>query len=263
MVQVRRFWRASPAWAKMLIVHGLGEHSGRYEQTAAAFAGAGIEVISFDLIGHGAGAGPRGHVESWEVYLRDVEERLEAIRIQGRPLVLMGHSMGALIALAYTLGSGPDPDSLVLSALPIGTAGAAWQRLMAAPLARIAPRLRLSTRVSGDQLSRDPSVGEAYFADPLVETRVSTRLGAEFYSAVARARHGIDRLEVPTLLLHGGLDSLVPPVPEAAVAGLPHVELRIYPALRHEILNEPEGLQVADDVVAWLRQRTADGRMPQ
>ncbi len=249
---VRRWGAAGEPWAAMVIVHGLGEHSGRYEHSGARFAAAGIDVTALDLRGHGATEGERAYVESWQLFLDDVEDLLSGLQANGSPTVLLGHSMGALIALSYAVSERPQPDALVLSASALA-GGKAWQRALAGPVARLAPRLALPTAIKGEQLSRDPNVGEAYFADPLVQTKATAKLGAEVFAAMERTAARLDRLRVPTLVIHGGVDTLVPPQASLALAELPGVERRLYPRLRHEAFNEPEGPEVIDEVSGWLR----------
>jgi len=140
---------------------------------------------------------------------------------------------------------------LVLSAPGLG-GGAGWQRAVAPVLARVAPKLEIPNRLEGAQLSRDPAVGEAYFADPLVYPKTTTQYGSELFRAMTRVRDSVDRLTVPTMVIHGAADTIVPPQASAVLSELEMVHRRIYPALRHELFNEPEGMDVVDDVIAWL-----------
>jgi alpha-beta hydrolase superfamily lysophospholipase len=179
---------------------------------------------------------------------------MEWAKEQGGPVVLMGHSMGGNLALGYALTGHPVPDLLVLSAPALG-GGAAWQRALAGPAARFAPTLALPTKFKGEQLSRDPAVGEAYFADPLVCTKASNRLGAGLFGAMDELNESLSDLHVPTLVLHGGADTIVPPQSTAALGELPNVERRLYPGLRHEILHEPEGPELVAEIVAWVDAR--------
>jgi alpha-beta hydrolase superfamily lysophospholipase len=240
-------------WARVLIVHGIGEHSGRYERTGRLMAEAGLDVQAFDLRGHGLSGGRRVYVGRWDDFLDDVEVRLTALREPGRPLVLFGHSMGALIALTYACSDRPAPDLLVLSAPPLRANVPGWQRVLAPLLSRVAPTMVIANPISGDQLARDPAVGVAYFADPLVQPRSTARLGAELFAAMKRARSGLDRLHVPTLVIHGGADTLVPTAGSDPLGELTGVERRVLPGLRHETLNEPEGPDVVAGIVEWLR----------
>jgi acylglycerol lipase len=249
-----RHWPASgKAWATVLIVHGIGEHSGRYERTGRLMAEAGLDVHAFDLRGHGLSGGRRVYVRRWDDYLDDLEAQLETLRRPGLPLVLFGHSMGALIALTYACSDRPRPDLLVLSAPVLRATVPAWQRIAAPILGRVAPTVVLANPISGEQLASDPAVGVAYFADPLVQPRSTMRLGAELLSAMKRGRRELGRLHIPTLVIHGGADTLVPTAGSEPLAEVAGVERRVLPNLRHETLNEPQGPEVVAAIVEWLR----------
>ena len=254
--RLRRRWEANEPWANLLIIHGLGEHSGRYERAGGLLAEAGVEVTSFDLVGHGASGGARGYVDSFSDYLDETEQELSMVRQGGTPLVLFGHSLGGLIVLDYLTSGKPSPDYAIVSAPGLG-GGKAWQRALAPPLAKLLPKLPTPTAIRGEQLSRDPEVGKAYFADPLVLTKVSARLGAELFAAGDRVRANLDNLSVPTLVFHGGADDIVPPALSAPLGDLPTVERTLYPRCRHESLNEPEGPEIVADMIEWLRERVS------
>ena len=184
-----REWPASgKPWARVLIVHGIGEHSGRYERTGRLMSEAGLDVHAFDLRGHGLSGGRRMYVRRWEDFLDDVEVRMTAVREPGLPMVLFGHSLGALVALDYACSDRPAPDLLVLSAPPLDARVPGWQRLLAPVLGAVAPTLVIGNPITGDQLTRDPAVGVAYFADPLVQPRSTARLGAQFLWAMRQPR---------------------------------------------------------------------------
>ncbi len=251
-----RQWPAQRgAWAKVLLIHGIAEHLGRYERTAGLLAAAGLAVSGFDLPGHGRSGGRRVYVERWDDYLDEVEAAVGKLKVENpMPVVLFGHSMGALIALSYALsGRRPAPDLLVLSAPALDARVPGWQRMAAPILSRVAPTHVIENPIRGSQLARDPAVGEAYFNDPLVQPRSTARLGHELFSAMARTRANLDRLNVPTLAIHGGDDTLVPAEVSAPLARIPVVERRVLSGLRHETLNEPEGPEIVAQIVAWLR----------
>jgi alpha-beta hydrolase superfamily lysophospholipase len=251
--ELTRTWTPeTEPWAEVVVVHGLGEHSGRYERVGSIMADAGMRVESFDLIGFGATGGRRGDIESWALYLNQVEDHLAARRESGLPVVLLGHSMGGLIALEYCLSERPQPDALVISAPAVG-GGQAWQRVVAPVLARVVPKVPVPNAIKGEQLSRDPAVGEAYFTDPLVYTSSTTRLGAELFTAMDRTRANLGNLSLPALVIHGGADTIVPPAGSAILGELPGVERRLHLTLRHESFNEPEGPEVVNEVVDWIR----------
>lgn len=241
-------------WAEVVLVHGLAEHSGRYQRVGEQLAEAGLSVTGFDLIGHGATGGRRGHVANSELYLDQIGVHMEDAVASGRPVALCGHSLGGLLVLSYLL-SGRTPSRVAVVSAPALGGGKGWQRLLAPVVGRLLPKLALPTQISGDQLSRDPAVGEAYFADPLVLRRVTARLGAEIFAAADRVRQQLAQLAVPTLVLHGGLDTLVPPTLSVGLESSPLVERRLYLKLRHELFNEPEGPQIVDEVVDWLRHK--------
>jgi acylglycerol lipase len=252
-LHVRSWPAAGEPWASVLIVHGIGEHSGRYERTGRLLAASGLEVRAFDLRGHGSSGGRRVYVARWDDFLDDVEVQLKASRVPGRPAVLFGHSMGSLISLMYACSSRPAADLLVLSAPPLDATVPGWQRILAPVLSRVAPTLVLTNPISGSQLARDPDVGIDYFADALVQPRSTMRLGHELLSAMARARSQLNRLTTPTLVIHGGADTLVPTAVSEPLGALTCVERRVLPDLRHETLNEPEGPEVVAGIVEWLR----------
>ena len=241
--------------AVVVLVHALAEHSGRYERTGSIFSDAGFHVRAFDLIGAGGSGGARWDIDDWSRYLDQIQRHMTWATDQGVPVILMGHSLGGNLALGYALSPRVKPELLVLTA-PAADGGAAWQKAVAPVAARLVPKLALPNALKGHQLSRDPTVGEAYFADPLVHTRSTTRLGAALFASMDGLRRNWHRLNVPTLVLHGDADTIVPPLSTAPLGDLPICERRLYPGLRHEILNEPEGPDIVAEIIEWI-----DGRL--
>ena len=236
----------------VVLVHGLAEHAGRYERTAALLAESGYSVVAPDLFGFGKSGGERAYIREWSDYWGQIAALVTETRNSSEaPVVLLGHSLGGLIAASYGLSDNPQPDYLVLSAPSIG-GGAWWQKALAPVLAAVAPKLLVPNALEGSQLSRDPDVGEAYFADPLVFTKSSAHLGKEIFSTQADVSSRIHEWHLPTLVMHGGADTIVPARTSAALADLPPVERRLYTKLRHEIFNEPEGPALVSEVVEWL-----------
>jgi alpha-beta hydrolase superfamily lysophospholipase len=254
---VRHWAPAGDAWATVVLVHGIAEHSGRYEHVGDWLAAAGLEVAGFDLRGFGGSGGRRAVVERWRGRHDDLAERIAAARADaaGRPVVVWGHSLGGLIALGYCVSEvTPDlPDALVLSAPALDSATPRWQRVLAGILTRVAPTILVKNAFDGSALSRDPRVAEAYVADPLNQHSTTTRFGAEALAEGARVRAALDRLSIPTYVLHGEADRLVPPNASEPLGRLPGVTRRTWPGLRHESHNEPEGQAVVAAAVAWLR----------
>jgi alpha-beta hydrolase superfamily lysophospholipase len=253
-----RHWSATGApWASILIVHGIAEHSGRYEHVGAWLAAAGLDVHAYDQRGFGGSAGRRAWLDRWSRNLDDLEDRLAVLRVmaKGRPVVVYGHSLGGLLTLGYAVAdpARPLPDALVLSAPAIDSTIPGWKRAVARMLGVVAPTMTIPNDFDGELLSRDPAVGERYLADERNEHRTTARFGSEALAEQQRVRAALRRLSLPTLVIHGEADRLVPTAASESLAALPGVTRRTYPELRHETHNEPEGRTVIDDVIGWLR----------
>lgn len=261
-----RHWpvRAGEPWAAMLIVHGLAEHCGRYEHVGSQLADAGIDTHAFDLRGFGGSGGARASIDRWSQLHDDLEERLVGIRsiAPARPLVLFGHSLGGLITLGYVLDGRARPDMLVLSAPAIGARIPLLQRLLVAALRRVAPGVLLSNGIDVNALSRDTAVCNAYVADPLNQHKSTVRFAHAGFGEQRRVARSLDRLSIPTLVVHGGSDALVPPETSAPLEGRHAVTRRVYPGLRHELHNEPAGRQVVADEIDWIRDQVSHMHPP-
>jgi acylglycerol lipase len=245
--------------AHLLLIHGIAEHAGRHAHVATRFAQAGIETHAFDLRGFGASSGRRAYLDRWSQYHEDVEDQLAAIRaVSGRlPVVLYGHSMGGLIAIGHVLADvpRPAPDLLVLSAPAIGANVALWKRSLADVLGRLAPRFEIANDLPPGGLSHDGQVELAYRSDPLNYHRTTARLGMELFHEQARVAARLTRiaaLSLPTYVLHGSDDEVVPVSSSASLEDRENVTRRVYPGLRHEMHNEPEAAAVIDDTTAWI-----------
>jgi len=260
---VRRWPAAAEGepWAFVLLVHGVAEHSGRYEHVGSRLADAGLDVTAYDQRGFGASGGRRAFVDSWSVVHDDLEAQLAAVRARAGdlPVAIYGHSLGGLIGLGYVLTDRPKPDALVLSSPAIEAAIPAWKRTMARVLGRIVPNAGIKNDFNGEHLSRDPAVAEAYLADPLNVHRTTTRFAAAAFAEQRRVQAALGELAIPTLVIHGTADKIVPVESSERIASVAGVTRRTYPDHRHELHNEPDGPAVLDDVIAWLRERVARG----
>ncbi len=259
-----RDWPCEQARGTVLIVHGLGEHIGRYEHVAAQLLRGGHHVVGYDHRGHGTSEGPRGRLHHPDDLLRDLALVIDALRVRQRgPLVLLGHSMGGLVA-ARMVAAGLEPkppkwhrvvDALVLSspALDLGLGGA--QRLLLAVLGAIAPNGAVGNGLKPEAISRDPAVVQAYIEDPLVHDRVTPKLVRFMVEAGAFVRAHAPQWRVPTLLMYAGSDRCVAPAGSAAFAAAAPADVltaQAFPALYHEIFNEPEQAQVFAVLGQWL-----------
>ena len=260
---VRRWPAAAEGepWAFVLLVHGVAEHSGRYEHVGSRLADAGLDVTAYDQRGFGASGGRRAFVDSWSVVHDDLEAQLAAVRARAGdlPVAIYGHSLGGLIGLGYVLTDRPKPDALVLSSPAIEAAIPAWKRTMARVLGRIVPNAGIKNDFNGEHLSRDPAVAEAYLADPLNVHRTTTRFAAAAFAEQRRVQAALGELAIPTLVIHGTADKIVAVESSERIASVAGVTRRTYPDHRHEPHNEPDGPAVLDDVIAWLRERVARG----
>jgi alpha-beta hydrolase superfamily lysophospholipase len=239
--------------ATVVLVHGIAEHGGRYDHVVEQYGEAGLAVRVTDLRGFGRSSGARGFVEAFDVYADDLAGDVEAARSAGAPVVLHGHSMGGLISLRYALSDRPAPDLLVLSAPALTADVPRIKRGAAHVLSRLMPRFSLPNDLKGSQLARDPAVGEAYFADELVHPRTTARLGSELFKAMKSARPAAPSLAVPTLVLHGAADTIVPPSASASLGAVPGVERVLMPDLRHEVHNE--GPEAVDTAIGWIEEQ--------
>jgi alpha-beta hydrolase superfamily lysophospholipase len=260
---VELYWQAwlppSPRGV-LLLCHGLGEHAGRYGNVVDAVVPDGWAVYGLDQRGHGLSGGRRAHIERYADLLTDVDvfRRTVVDRHPDLPVVLLGHSMGGQIALAYALDHQDDLAGLVLSAPAL--AGDVVPKpvvpLLRA-LGRVAPRLRLAG-IDVTKISKDPAVVAAYQADRLVHHGKPTlALGLGIVGQFAVLPERARDLTLPLLLQHGSVDALTDPVGTrllAATAGSADKTVLWYDGLWHEIYNEPERARPLADLRAWLRR---------
>ncbi len=255
--QLVRRWAVSEPRAALLILHGIGEHSGRYLHVGEYLASAGFDVVAYDNRGFGQSGGRRAHIDDFQTFLDDIEDHLAYRRELGVPVVLMGHSLGGLMATAYLVSDRPQPDLGVLSSPALAAEVPRWQRIAAPILGRVAPSLFIKgTQMSG-LLSRDEAVEKAYHEDPLVILGATAGLGKAVFDTMEATSGRIDRIRIPTYVLHGEDDTLVPQTASLPLRDLPTVTYRSWPGLRHECLNEPERFEVMGEIRDWLYEQLA------
>ena len=262
-LEVRRWQEDTvPHRWTFVIVHGLGEHSGRYQHLAARFTPLGATVYAMDQRGHGRSGGKRGHAPGLDALLGDIDLVVLQARTQdGGPVVLIGHSFGGLLAIAYALKHADHIDRAIFSAplLKVKQRVPAWKRALSTVLPRIAPGMTFSNEVDASLLSHDPGNGPAYTSDPLVHDHITAGL---YGDTIARGEEFIMRapeLRVPFLLMQGRDDQIVDPVGSQrffARAAAPDRAFCLYPGLYHEIFNELDREKVFQDIESWLTQRT-------
>ena len=260
----RQDWPSDGARGTIVIVHGLGEHAGRYAHVAADLNARGWSVVGYDHRGHGRSPGPRGTLARDDDLLADLAGVVDAVRgeVDG-PLVLLGHSLGGVVAARFVAGGVESPtpdwhrpvDALALSSPALAIPMTALQRVLLVALGPLAPDLAVGNGIAPASVSRSAATVSAYADDPLVHDRVTARLTRFIVDAGQAVRALAPRWRVPTLLLYAGSDRCVLPSGSAAFAAASPpaiVTAREFPALFHEIFNEPEQAEVLSVLVAWL-----------
>jgi alpha-beta hydrolase superfamily lysophospholipase len=250
-----------PRWT-FVVVHGHGEHGGRYAGLAEWFTALGASVYAMDHRGHGKSGGQRGHADSLPMLLDDIDAVVQRASDEtGKPMVLIGHSLGGLLAVAYALDRGQHIGRAIFSApaLRLRVTVPGWKRTAAGLLPKVAPRLSLSNEIDASDLSHDEAVVSAYRTDPLVHNRISAGMYA---ATIAKGEALIRRapeLRVPFLLLHGRDDRIVDPAGSQQFfrrATAPERAFCLYPGMYHEIFNEVDRVRVFADMESWLAGET-------
>jgi alpha-beta hydrolase superfamily lysophospholipase len=248
--------------AAVAMIHGFGEHAGRYGALHRALLGSGYAVGAADLRGFGRSPGPRGHVDRWHDYRRDAAAIVGLARslAPGRPVFLFGHSMGGLIVLDFALHR-PEGLAGVVATGPALLQAGRRRPLMefaALVLSRIAPRASTELGLDPQGISSEPEEVAAYLADPLVHGRASMRWGAEILRTMAETRERAAAFPLPLLLMHGALDPINAPEGSRAffeACGHPDRTLRTYPGCRHEIHHDVGRRRMERDLLRWLGER--------
>lgn len=248
--------------AVVCLVHGLGEHIGRYEHVGAAFAAAGYALLGFDLRGHGGSGGPRGHAPSLEAFFQDMDDFLREAerRYPSAPRFLYGHSLGGLLSLSYGVSRKVNARGMIVSSPGLRTAihEQKTKLILAKLLGSIAPTITLPSELATEHLSRDPKVVRDYVNDPLVHDRITTGFGRAGLKATDLAFTRAAQLSVPVLLVYGSADQIAFPRGSEEFARLAPqglVTLKRYEGLYHEPHNEPEKADVLRDYVQWLDEQ--------
>jgi alpha-beta hydrolase superfamily lysophospholipase len=254
------------ARGEVVIVHGFAEHSGRYAALTEHLLANGYSVTAYDQRGHGLSDGLPGHVEAFSEYDDDLNKviTLTRNRAAGRPLFIIGHSMGGLVALRYLARKSGTVAGAIISAplIAVAVPVPAYKHLIARAGARLAPRLRLNNEINPANLSRDAEVGRAYAADPHVTRKVSTKWFTETVRAMAEVKDWASQIRTPVFVMHGTKDKLASVEATKALfaeIGSNDKELAIYDGYYHELFNEPEKQELFERATFWLSQRILEG----
>ncbi len=246
----------------IVLMHGLGEHCGRYAHVARFFNDCGWSVRAYDHRGHGRSGGPRGDTPDEQTILRDARLVIaDFARELDAPPLLMGHSMGGLFAARFATAALAPLRGLILSSPALALPLSGIQKLLLKSLGALAPGLAVSNGLQTRYLSHDPAVVDAYTRDPRVHSKITPRMLYGMLAAANFAHAHAPALTMPTLMVVAGDDRLV----DASGSDRFHARLRPgvgtlhrYADYYHEIFNEVGAAQVFDDVRAWLDKHYAD-----
>ncbi len=245
----------------VILVHGLGEHAGRYDHVARRLNEWGFAVRGYDQYGHGESGGARGGLPDDKRLLSDLADIIDSTRVRmnkGTPLILMGHSMGGLVAGRFVSLNVRPVEGLVMSSPALDAGLNALQKLLVAVLPKVVPNLLVSNGLNVNYISHDPAVVHAYQLDKLVHDRVSARLARFIAEAGPETLACAPLWKLPTLLMYAGADKLVSPQGSrafAAAAPTQFVTTRCFDAMYHEIFNELDAEPVFDTLKTWLDNR--------
>lgn len=247
--------------AVIALIHGLGEHTGRYAHVANALTGAGYTLTGFDLRGHGKSNGARGHLPSLDAAVQDIRQFLQQMtRLHPEtPQFMYGHSLGALLAITYSLRYSGGLKGVIATG-PALRSALQEQKLklaMVRSLGSIMPGLTLSSGLDPDTISRDPEVVKKYIADPLVHDRASLGFGKAALEMIDLCFARAGEFPLPLLLMQGSKDTVAYPSGSEDFARLARhdrsdVTLKSWEGAYHEIHNEPEQTEVFRTMIDWL-----------
>jgi alpha-beta hydrolase superfamily lysophospholipase len=245
--------------AVIVVAHGLGEHISRYDNLINHLVPRGYALYGLDHQGHGKSEGQRIYVDRFQVYLDDLKTFYDMVRKDNPNLkiFLLGHSMGGLIATAYTLQHQQELAGLIVSAplLKAGDSVSGGTIMAARVLSAIAPRMGVQA-LDSTYLCRDKAVVEAYDKDPLVcRGKITARLGSEMFTTMAKIEPQMSTITLPLLIMQGTDDKLVSREGSKtlfAKAGSKDKTLKLYDGFYHEIFNEKERDKVFADLDPWL-----------
>jgi len=247
--------------ASINLIHGLGEHSGRYHRWGSLFAEQGYVLTAMDLFGNGKTEGKLGHVQSYQLLLDQVDLMLEKSEenFPGVPRILYGHSMGGNIAINYAISKDPPVSGLIASSpwLQLVFPVSAIERIFSRVANSLAPGLRIKAKGLGaEKLSQDPEHWADVRSDPLVHRKISARYVYEIMNKGEYAIKNANKINKPFLLMHGNADEITSHLAskDLAANASEWTELKIWEGLRHETHNELEYKEVFKFIMKWIEE---------
>ncbi|MDA2970180.1 MAG: alpha/beta hydrolase [Actinomycetota bacterium] len=234
-----------------LVVHGLFEHKGRHQDNVNWLNNLGIQAFSINLPGHGD-IKYKGHIESWNENYEAIKEGFKLLDSVEKKIVF-AHSYGCLVTLSAVLSGNIKPDYLILSAPHFADNYPKFIKNLSGTLAKIAPKLRAPSPVTKKNISTDPQVVENYFKDPLVFRSLTVNFGNEINKAQTFVNENIEKLDTPTIVLHGENDAIVPISGCDEIKKLNNVTFIKVENSFHEILNQDTRPFVLSEIYNWLK----------
>jgi alpha-beta hydrolase superfamily lysophospholipase len=253
-------WLPQQEKASLILLHGLGGHSGHFEKVARNLVERGYGIYGFDLRGHGRSPGQRGFIQSWAEFRGDLRRFIHRVQEQKReiPCFLGGQSLGGLIALDYAFRCPAGLHGLIISGIPMGRVSVpAVKMTIGRVLSRVYPQFSLSTGLDGDACTRDPSVAEFYLNDPLCHDQGTARLATEYLKTVRWLQKHPGELHLPLLLLHGDADRIAPVADSEMLfekITSPSKHKRIYVGGYHSVYDGINYAEVVSDLGNWMEQ---------
>ena len=247
--------------ALVALIHGLGEHTGRYVHVAQAFTDAGYALVGFDLRGHGKSGGARGHTPSLDVYIQDIRSFFKYLvtRYPELPHFLYGHSLGGLLSLSYAIQYSKGLNGVIASGAALRSAlqEQKGKVVMAKLLGVLAPSMTIASGLESSAISHDPDVIDAYIKDPLVHDKVSMGFGKAALNAIDLCFAGAEGFVPPLLIMHGKADRINYPSGSEDFASLARetnrdVTLKLWDGMYHELHNELGKAEVIQFMIEWL-----------
>jgi alpha-beta hydrolase superfamily lysophospholipase len=251
---------AGEARGVVLIIHGIGEHSGRYTHVAEFLVSNGLSVIAMDHRGHGKSGGPRGHTPSFDAFMDDIDVLFAEASARHPDVhqILYGHSMGGIFVLNYQLRRKPKVNGVISASAAMRTSleEQTFKVILAKVLGSVLPGVSMTTDLDPADISRDPDVVNRYINDPLVHNKISFGMGKGLLEAIDWAYDHADEFNVPLLLIHGTADK--PAYARGSEEFAQHVSdnctLKLWDGYAHELHNEPEKQEVLDYMLAWIEK---------
>ncbi len=243
------------------LVHGVGEHTGRYAHVGSFFCKSGFHMMGFDLRGHGRSDGARGHMDSIEDFMQDIDTLIAQARARypGLPVILYGHSLGGILVLYYGLKRKPEIKGVVATSAGLRTAVENQPVKVAAAraLGSLLPSVAIPSGLETAAISRDPKVVERYLADPLVHDKLSLGFGKIMLGVTRWTLEHAAEFSLPLLLMHGKADRIA--FPEGSIqfanALKDKCTLVLWDNAYHELHNEPEKEEALRTMLLWVEAR--------